>query len=727
MLYVFNYKYIDGIDKISKEVMVIELKEVEESKISYLVKYDKNNFLLNIYNRAGESVDKETFGHFNYGDIIKINGKINIPKLLNNPNEFNYKRYLNSNKIVGYINTYSAAKVGEKYGNLLLKNVYNFRRILGEKINNNLPEDKANLLKSMIYGESINIDEKIENNLTTNGLSHIIAVSGTNISYLLMLLTIVFDDDKKKSRLYFSLIIVAIFCAMASFSISILRATIMSTISTFCKFFNITIKKYTSVILSAIIIYLYNPFCIFNIGFIFSYLAVIGIITYQSEIYSLFDIKIKRMLRYNYVENNKNKIGIYKFLMLISKIIALYISVQILVLPVQIYYFSKFSITAIISNILVYPIISVIFFLGFLILFLSFIPFISNILFNCEYLMLNLLIGLSNYLVKFEMPIIIPKPNLVILLLYYIFLILFRYRKKVILIVKRKNVKVLKISLNILYTSYIIYTFCYYINIIYLEDYIYFFNVNQGNMAFIRYNRKNILVDYGSTTKNLASNVLINFCKQKGISNIDLLFVTHMHDDHVNGIFNNKNEIKIDKVVYSYPKEENENFEKLKIVSEQKNISKLESNIFDTYVYDDLEILILSPKNNDKIIADDIENANSQVLLFSIKNKNILFMGDATCETEKNIIKNIQDIEDIKLRQKLEERLKNIDLFQVGHHGSKTSTSKDFLEYINVKKAIISAQKEKYGHPHQETIDKLNEYNISIYCTENSGALKISI
>ena len=73
------------------------------------------------------------------------------------------------------------------------------------------------------------------------------------------------------------------------------------------------------------------------------------------------------------------------------------------------------------------------------------------------------------------------------------------------------------------------------------------------------------------------------------------------------------------------------------------------------------------------------------------------------------------------------ERLKNIDLFQVGHHGSKTSTSKDFLEYINVKKAIISAEKEKYGHPHQETIDKLNEYNISIYCTENSGALKISI
>lgn len=727
MVYVFDFKYVDGKDKSSKEVMVIELKEVEESKISYLVRYDKNNFLLNIYSRNGESVDKKEFGDFKYGDKIKINGKINIPKLLNNPNEFNYKKYLNSNKIVGYINTYSAVKVGEKYGNLLLKNVYNFRKVLGEKINENLPEDKSNLLKSMIYGESINIEDQIEEDLSRNGLSHIIAVSGTNISYLLMLIFIVFDDDKKESRLYFSLAIVSIFCVMASFSISILRATIMNVISTTCKYFNIQLKKYTSLILSAIIIYLYNPFCIFNIGFVFSYLAVIGIIAYQAEIYSLFDVKLKRVLRYNYVEKNKIKLAVYNFLTVVIKIIAIYISVQILVLPMQIYYYGEFSLTAIISNILLYPIISVIFFLGFLLLFLSFIPFVSNILFNCEYLMLNLLIELSGYLVKFEMPVIIPKPNLAILLLYYIFLILFRYRKKSILIVKKQNTKLLKLILNLFFIMYLIYTSCYYINVIYIEDYIYFFNVEQGNMAFIRYNRKNILIDYGSTTKKLASNVFANFCKQKGIRNIDLLFVTHLHDDHVNGIFNETSKITIDKIIYSYPKEESENFIKLKEFAKNNNISILESNIFDKYNYDNLEIITLSPQNNEKIVADDIHNANSQVLLLSVNDENFLFMGDATIETEKYILENIEKLEDKQLKDTIKEKLKNIQVIQIGHHGSKTSTSKEFLEYIKVKNAIISAKKEKYGHPHQETINKLNEYNISIYCTENRGAFKLSI
>ena len=102
-------------------------------------------------------------------------------------------------------------------------------------------------------------------------------------------------------------------------------------------------------------------------------------------------------------------------------------------------------------------------------------------------------------------------------------------------------------------------------------------------------------------------------------------------------------------------------------------------------------------------------------------------MGDATIETEKSIIEKIKNIKDNDLKSKIESKLQKLQIIQIGHHGSKTSTSKEFLSYINVKYAIISSKKEKFGHPHEETLEKLKQYNILFYITEYNGAIKFLI
>ena len=126
----------------------------------------------------------------------------------------------------------------------------------------------------------------------------------------------------------------------------------------------------------------------------------------------------------------------------------------------------------------------------------------------------------------------------------------------------------------------------------------------------------------------------------------------------------------------------------------------------------DIQIEIL---NNENIILDeDIENANSTIYLVKFKNKDMLFMGDSTKKTEQDLLKNM----DVN-------KLSSIDILQVSHHGSKTSSDQGFLSKMSENTiAIISAEKEAYGHPDSSVIELLNKYNFKIYITEKNGAIK---
>ena len=720
-IYNFEIKY-KSYDKVIKEVMVVELKEAREDRVTYLVKYDKDNFLLNIYSRDKEDFDYSKYDKFKYADKLKISGKLSIPETLGNPNEFNYKRYLNSNNIVGTISTYSCKKIGEKYGIFFFKLVYEFKELISNRIDEKLEEEPAGVIKSMIYGDSKSLDGNIKEILQNNGLSHIIAVSGANISYLLMIISVIFyDKDAKKSKgkMYVNIIVILCFLILASFSISIIRAAIMAIILVIAKEYNLKLKKYTSLIISLVFIIIYNPYSIFSVSFVFSYLAVTSIIMFKGQIYSFLEIKIKKVLKYGYIEKSKFKIAIYNFFMRVFDVLSIYLSVQVLILPFQIYYFNKIPLIAIISNVITYPIILILFSLSFLILFFAFIPVISDILFNSSFLVLKVLITLVTFLNKNNFSLYLLKPNLVILFSYYIFILLFSLSKKFILIFKKKTVQRAKVILSILFIIYIIYISFYYINTTYFENYIYFFNIGQGNMAFIRYNRKNILIDCGSTTKNLAKNTLSSFLLAKGINKIDLCFISHFHDDHMNLLLNDDLNINIKKIIYTSPKEEIENYDIVKEYASKNNISLIESDIFDFYEYAGIKAYILSPNINEKIIAEDIQNANSMILLMSIKDTNFLFMGDGTVESENYMIRKIESLEDLELKNDLKEKLENIFVLQVGHHGSKTSTS--------VKNALISSKKQVYGHPNEEVINRLNQNGIKIYITENLGAIKFKI
>lgn len=708
-IYVFNYKYASSKTQNRMNCIIIQKTKHERDKISYLVKYNSNNFILNIYEniyaKEDEKIDLNNYANYSYGDILTFRGNISIPKKLNNPYEFDYKKYLNSNNIVATISTYKVEKITNKNSNIIMKLGYFIKSEIDKIIDSKMSETEASLFKSMIYGNDIFLSESIENSFKESGISHMLAVSGLHLMYILKILNYILKDMNKKIVILSNAIFISIFCIISSMSISVIRASIMSSITIISKNTNSKthICSYKKLFIAFILLFLYNPYSIFNVSFQMSFLATLGIISYNNLIFSFFMVVLKVSKKFSYI----------------TEILAMSLSANMLLIPLQIYYFGKFELISFISNVLLSPIISFELFIGFTSLFLIFIPFISDIFLTSNIVILKIIILLTNFIQKINyFTIFIPKFNYLELLLLYS-TIFFQTTKKFIPVLFTKNHK--KIARKVI-AIVTIFTFLYsismYIYRTYFEEYTYFFNVEQGNMAIIRSKRKIIVIDIGSTNKKLASNTLKTFLNAKAINTIDIIAITHMHEDHVNGIYEISENFNINSVIYSVPittqKGEYEQFCK---TLQEKNISKIEVKKDDCLSLGNIKINVLMPLFNKIIISKDMLNSNSVIYLLQNNNKNYLFMGDSTIETEKELLNNTNS--------NIKDLFKNLDVIQIGHHGSKTSTSDNFIKIIKPCLAIISSKKEKYGHPNKETLDILNKYNFDVKITENLGAIKI--
>jgi len=172
--------------------MIVEKYKEDENKVSYIGKLNNDTFILNVYmkNKYDNKNDFNTkkikkVKSYKYGDYISIKGKISIPELLGNIGEFDYKKYLNSKDICGIINAYEVEYV-DNIGNKIMKLIYSFKQNISDLIDKKLPNKEAELLKSMLYGDTKNLDEDIKENFNEIGISHITAVSGSNLIICLL-------------------------------------------------------------------------------------------------------------------------------------------------------------------------------------------------------------------------------------------------------------------------------------------------------------------------------------------------------------------------------------------------------------------------------------------------------------------------------------------------------------------------------------------------------------
>lgn len=368
----------------------------------------------------------------------------------------------------------------------------------------------------------------------------------------------------------------------------------------------------------------------------------------------------------------KNKINKITYISLLSFLVSI---------PITIYNSYEINIISILLNIILVPIISII------ILPLTILTYIFPILDSILYLFANTLETISLFISKINITkIIFPKPSLLIIVLYYIIFLLSYQNKKYF-------------YLNIILLI-----------IIYISPYlnsnfeVVMFEVGEADCHLIKYpyNKNIILIDTGKNEYKI-KNEVIPYLKSIGIKKIDYLIITHGDYDHMGEAINLVNSFKVEKVIFNCGPYNDLEKELIKVLDKKK--IKYYSCIRELNI-DNNKLHFLQTKEYDN------ENDNSNVIYTELNGYKFMFMGDASGTTEKEILNKYN--------------LPDIDVLKAGHHGSKTSSSKEFINEINPKYSIISVGKNnRYGHPNKEVLDNLNDSKI--YRTDKDGSIMFKI
>lgn len=239
---------------------------------------------------------------------------------------------------------------------------------------------------------------------------------------------------------------------------------------------------------------------------------------------------------------------------------------------------------------------------------------------------------------------------------------------------------------------------------------VYFIDVGQGDAVLIRTPQgRVILIDAGSAS---AGEAVLRYLAEKGISQIDLVVGTHPHEDHIGGLMAVLENLPVGKVIDSGKIHSSQTYEKYLTLIDQKKIP-FEIGRAGNKIHLDSSITLKILHPGPDVESSDLNNV-SVVIQLCYGQVDFVFTGDAETEAEAEILERGY-------------HRAAVTILKVGHHGSSSSTSEDFLKAVAPDVAVISLGRDNpYGHPHDETLSRLNEAGARIYRTDRMGNIMIT-
>ncbi|WP_039766930.1 DNA internalization-related competence protein ComEC/Rec2 [Caldicellulosiruptor sp. F32] len=665
--YIFNF-FEPEVSLDNEEVTIIgkvsSFPEISKDKVVFYLKTRVNKRYVNI--RITTNIEKK----FYYGDIVKVYGKLKIPRGKTSRYGFDYKEYL---KAKGTLYTLYAKKlyiVSASHNILTYLNMFSSK--LNHLINTSFKTEISSLLNGLILGNKSTIPDDVYKDFQRSGLAHLLAVSGGNVGVLCAFVEIFF---RRVLRVYgrgVNLIIIGvivIFAIITGLSASVVRASIMAIIYYLGRIIYRNPDTLNSLAVAALLMLLVNPLYLFDIGFQLSFLSVLSIVIFYRRIYEYF-IKVKIPTS-------------------ISSLCAVSISAQILILPLLAYYFCEVSLVSFLTNLIAVPLAGALVPIGlvYYILLLFGIDFI--VLKWVLLVIVKVLIWVSQLSHMRFSYIKIAFWDEKLVVAYYILILILLYKKVI-----PKFLKLLMYST----ISALMLIFILQVVINYNRLNISVIDVGQGDSNLVTYKGFSMLIDTGPTNEDFSSlkRIVLPYILKNNISKIDVLVLTHKHNDHIGDFDYLLNEMKV-RVIVTSREVYTENIEKLKgryvvLIDKLKGFS-----------YKDLKVFFFPPVEQD--------SNSSVVTKIVLGNFSMLFTGDASYESEKEYIKKYN------LRA---------TVLKVGHHGSNTATSEEFLESVAPKVAVISVGKNNiFGHPSEDVLRRLEKKNIKVFRTDLNGTIKI--
>jgi competence protein ComEC len=677
---ILENKYSKISDMPIKEMVTIisDIQEKEYKKVC-TAKIVRNNKKILINIKMSQDIPS-----MKYGDSLYIEGEFKQPEEARNYKGYNYKQYLKTKKIIGTVELEKAKILKSSNGSF----IHNIQKYIKDTINGTLTDEEGNLLLAILLGDKDKLSEDIQESFKTSNLSHMLAVSGAHVSYIILGLTYVLQNSiiGKKNGKIVCIFFLLVFMAITNFTPSVTRACIMAILTLFSSIIYRKSDVYTNISVAALITLIFNPYSLLDLGFQLSYGGTIGIIIF-----------IKRIQE---KKSNSKVINYIKQMALVS------IYANIIIIPIMMYHFNTVSFTFIISNIMASPILGIIVITGFLFIIASItVKPLTRLIAIFIKPILSILIKISQICSK------LPFSNILVVT-PYMFNVISYYAIILYCIKSKKNNKckiIICLLIVLILINFIIYIFPQKLRI-------FFIDVGQGDSTLIiTPDKKTVLIDGGgSDSFDVGEKVLLPYLLDRRILKIDYVLISHFDTDHCGGILTIMEKVKVKNIIISEQAEHSENYERFKKLMIHKKIRLIEVKKGDKIKigrYSEFKILFPTSR----LLSENPLNNNSIVAQFNYNNFKMLFTGDIEKLAEQQILK----------AEKAEIRA---DILKVAHHGSKTSSIPEFIKAVKPKIALIGVGKNNtFGHPNQQTIKNLENIKCRIYRTDLQGEIIIKI
>ncbi|OLS41624.1 DNA internalization-related competence protein ComEC/Rec2 [Bacillus sp. MRMR6] len=678
--FVLTYNENPKIDGDMFQVAAMDARYKEKVILRYRIKSEKEK----------ESLSNTNF----YGNVCKVSGKLKRPSKAKNPNSFNYRNYLATKQIFWIVeaqNNPSQNCAQIKPSPVTLIKELRFTGI--NYLENTFPPEIASLSAALIFGDRSLLSPDVLTAYQRTGIVHLLAISGLHVSLLIGMffylgirfgLTRQFMTD-------LLLVILPFYAILTGASPSVIRAVVMVFLVMIILKYNRQVKlsSLDAVSLTFIIYLFFSPTILFDAGFQLS-----------------FSVSFAIILSVSYILPNCNHP--------VLSMLAVSIIAQLSALPILLYHFFEVSFISVAANLLYIPLFSFILLPGLYLLFFIQISFHDvPMLFIYFFIkMISLANGLIEHLATYSAFRLVPGRPAWIMLVIYVLLILalfFSWEAKVF-IRKKLLIPVLVVMLVVFQVT------CNWLNP-YGE--VTMIDVGQGDSIFIRFpfGKGTYLVDAGGTIQfpeeewkkdekpiEVGRDVVVPFLKGKGITKIDKLILTHGDMDHIGGVFSIINEVKVKEIIMPAVAEPSDTEMAIIRLAAEKGIPIVKVSEGSRWYCGKSLFYVLGPEKN----YQGERNSGSIAFFANIGGLNWFFGGDLDKVGEEEIFRKYPNLK--------------IDVLKASHHGSETSTSQVFVNKLKPKISLISAgENNRYGHPHQEVLNRLKDSNI--YRTDQQGAI----
>ena len=615
------------------------------------------------------------------GMFLRVCGKLEEIPGPRNPGEFDSKQYYACQKIYYQMKDGKVCdkSTGYSYFGQLLQEI----RQKAETILDEAAGAYAGIFQAMILGERGNLDAETKMQYQMAGIMHILAISGLHISFVGM----GFFRLLKKAGAgngvagAVSAFLIYAYGIVTGGSVSAMRAVGMFLVLVGAGIAGRSYDLLSAMALSAIVLLLDAPAYLYNVSFLLSFGAVIGIGALTPEICSLLNLK-KRT----------------------AKSLAGSVIVWLITLPIALHAYGEVSLAGVILNLLVLPTSGIVLASGIFALPVGIfvIEIAKRVVFpgKCVLFFYEKLCEVVGWIPHSTW--IAGSPQLWQCVVYYVML-------GVAFAGVKWGKKAASVALVIFAVVFLGYHSRNGLAITCLD-------IGQGDCCVLKMPEgENFLIDGGSSNKkNTAVYQILPYLKNQGIAILDGIFVSHTDQDHISGIeellelcAQKLTTVRVKNLILPDWDTTGGEYEKLKMLAEQTGIrvqTVREGNLLKTK---EAQIEILAPENG----ADGSDtNEDGMVMKVHFGKFRGLFTGDIGAETEKKLLDSMEDV----------------DFLKVAHHGSKYSTCQGFLDVVSPEIAVISCSaKNTYGHPSADTIKKLEDCGAQVEYTMKNGAITV--